>query len=170
MTSSTTVINSARDTDGCEKRVHEMDRLSDISRLPASAFWITGMNSALTVFLTSLVHKSHWELYFMLVWLAGVLVINLLPVVALRLALLREATDYPAINDMKLFRDFYKMSDWVYLLPVVNLGFWIVFSWIILTYRNIPTMVLLLLVSAFCCALFPLCARLLFVSFGHRRA
>jgi len=51
----------------------------------------------------------------------------------------------------------------------MNLGFWIVFSWIALTYRTIPIMVPLLLVSAFLCALLPLCVRLLF-HLGHSRA
>ena len=166
MTSSVETINSLRS----EKRIHEMDRLSDIIRLPASVFLITGINSALTVFITSLVHKHHWELYFMLLWLAGALTANLLPIAVARLAALRGSTNYPAISGMKLSRDFYKLSDWVYLVPAINLGFWIVFSWTVLTYRNIPATVPLLLASAFLCALFPLCARLLLVFSGHRRA
>ena len=147
-----------------------MDRLSDVLRLPASVFWIMGINNALTVFVTFLVHQHHWELYFMLLWLAVVLAANLLPIVVFRFAVLRSTTYYPAVSGMKLFRDFYKLSDWTYLLPAINLGFWVVFSWVTLTYRNIPTMISLLLTGAFFCALIPLCARLRFFFFGDRRA
>ena len=162
-------ISQPRSVTCGEKRIDEMDRLNDIVHLPASVFWVAALYNTLIVFLTSVIHKIHWELYFLLFWLLGVLVVTLLPIVVLRFTVLRRTNCYPAIKDMKLTRDFYKLSDWVYLSPVMNLGFWIVFSWIALTYRTIPIMVPLLLVSAFLCALLPLCVRLLF-HLGHSRA
>jgi hypothetical protein len=63
-----------------------------------------------------------------MLWIAGVLCLNLLPVVLLRLSL-TPATSYPTLRDMNFVRDQHKFSDWVYLAASANMCFWVLGSW-----------------------------------------
>jgi hypothetical protein len=62
------------------------------------------------------------------VWVAAVLVVNLLPVVLLRRTM-GPRTSYPKLGEMDFLRDQHKFSDWVYLAASADMAFWILLAW-----------------------------------------
>lgn len=150
------------------KRVNEMDRLGDICLLPLRIYTCVAVNTLLTVLATSYVHSHYWELLVLILWIAVVLAWNLLPIVTLRVVALSTASFYPPIQQATVIRDLYKFSDWVYLLPNLYLSFWIILTWILLTYRNTRSLLATLLVLAFCCAFLPKWKGLMPASLRHR--
>jgi hypothetical protein len=109
-----------------DKRLNEMNRLTDMLHFPAVVNAGATLNVLLTVAVTWYVEPLHPALAGL--WIALVLALNLLPVVLLRLSM-RPATEYPALRDMDFFRDQHKFSDWVYLAASANMTFWILLTW-----------------------------------------
>ena len=113
-----------------EKRLNEMNRLSDMLHFPA----IVNAGATLNVLLTLLATWWVAPLYPALagVWIGLVLVANLLPVALLRLTI-RPDTPYPRLREMDFFRDQHKFSDWVYLAASADMAFWVLLAWTVAT-------------------------------------
>ena len=109
-----------------QKPLNEMNRLRDMLHFPAIVNAGATVNVLATVALTWLVEPRYPALAGL--WIAAVLVLNLLPVVLLRLSL-GPATKYPALERMNFFSDQHKFSDWVYLAASANMAFWILLTW-----------------------------------------
>ncbi len=109
-----------------EKRLDEMNRLADMLHFPALVNAGATANVLLTIALTWYVEPRHPALAGL--WVGVVLVVNLLPVVLLRLTL-RPDTPYPALKDMNFVHDQHKFSDWVYLAASANMSFWVLLTW-----------------------------------------
>jgi len=113
-----------------EKRLNEMNRLSDMLHFPA----IVNAGATFNVLLTLLATWWVAPLYPALegVWIGLVLVANLLPVALLRLTI-RPDTPYPRLREMDFFRDQHKFSDWVYLAASADMAFWVLLAWTVAT-------------------------------------
>ncbi len=109
-----------------EKRLNEMDRLGDMLHFPAAVNAGATLNVLLTVAVTWYVEPRFASLAG--VWVAVVLLLNLAPVLLLRLGL-RPATVYPTLREMNFFRDQHKFSDWVYVAASANMAFWVLLAW-----------------------------------------
>jgi len=144
-----------------DKRLNEMNRLSDVTRLPVSAHIAAVVNVMLTVFATFYMHRWYWELPYLILWIALVMTVHLLPIAAIRVTSLGRDTYYPSVNEMRIFRDLHKLSDWVYVVASAHAAFWIVVSWVAFTYRNTTKMLVQLLSCAFLWTLLPVWLRLL---------
>ena len=87
------------------------------------------------------------------VWVALVLLVNVLPVVLLRVSL-RPDTVYPTLHSMDFVRDQHKFSDWVYLAASANMAFWVLGSWAVFSvWYTVPVLAAVLavaLVATFC--------------------
>ena len=82
-----------------------------------------------------------------LVWIALVLFLNLLPVVALRMTM-TAATPMPTLRSMDFVRDQHKFSDWVYLAASANMAFWVMLAWTASRVRHEKRVLIVLLVVA----------------------
>jgi len=113
-----------------EKRLNEMNRLSDMLHFPA----IVNAGATFNVLLTLLATWWVAPLYPALagVWIGLVLVANLLPVALLRLTI-RPDTPYPRLREMDFFRDQHKFSDWVYLAASADMACWVLLAWTVAT-------------------------------------
>ncbi|WP_419806141.1 hypothetical protein [Terriglobus sp.] len=109
-----------------EKRLNEMDRLGDMLHFPAAVNAGATMNVLITVLATWFVEPRYPLLAA--AWVALVLLLNLLPVVLLRLQI-GPATVYPTLPDMDFVRDQHKFSDWVYVAASANMAFWVLLTW-----------------------------------------
>ncbi len=114
--------------DAEEKRLDEMDRLADMAAFPPMVRAGAGANVAVTVLATWWVSVRFPGSMALLVWLALVLLLNLTPVVLLRLTM-TPSTPMPTLGAMDFVRDQHKFSDWVYLAASANMAFWVVVSW-----------------------------------------
>lgn len=103
-----------------------MNRLGDMLHFPAAVNAGATLNVLLTVAATWWVEPRFPLLAG--VWVALVLVLNLLPVVLLRLRM-GSATVYPTLPEMDFFRDQHKFSDWVYVAASANMAFWVLLAW-----------------------------------------
>lgn len=144
-----------------DKKLNEMNRLSDMAHLPAIVHAGATANILLTLCVTFLLapHFSGWG-FAPFLWIAFVLFCNLLPVALLRLTL-KPTTEYPALRDMNFFRDQHKFSDWVYVAASFNMGFWVLFGWAIFSVPQIYSTATLeiLLVVAFLVTFAPVLLR-----------
>ena len=86
------------------------------------------LNVMATVAMTWWLVPRHPQGYAPVVWVAGVLALNLLPVVVLR-AMMGEGTVYPRLREMDFVKDQHKFSDWVYVAASANMAFWVLVSW-----------------------------------------
>ena len=111
---------------GGDKRLNEMNRLSDMLHFPAVVNAGATVNVLVTVVATWFVEPRYPALAG--VWLALVLALNLLPVVLLRLTL-TPATPYPRLREMNFVHDQHKFSDWVYLAASADMAFWVLLAW-----------------------------------------
>ena len=132
---------------GGEKRLNEMDRLGDMGHFPA----IVNAGATLNVLMTICVTWKFIEPRFTpwgAVWVVVVLAANLLPVVALRLAM-GPATAFPTVANMNFFSDQHKFSDWVYVAASANMAFWVLLTWTVeeLEHR-LPVLLGLLAIAA----------------------
>ena len=118
-----------------EKRLDEMNRLSDMLHFPASVNAGATINVLLTLLATWWVAPRYSALVS--VWIGLVLAANLLPVMLLRLTL-RPSTEYPQLQAMDFFRDQHKFSDWVYLAASADMAFWVLAGWTVATLHRTP--------------------------------
>ena len=122
-----------------------MDRLGDMLHFPAAVNAGATLNVLVTVLLTWWVQPRYPMLAG--VWVGLVLLLNLLPVVLLRLSL-RPETVYPTLPEMDFFRDQHKFSDWVYVGASANMGFWVLLAWTVsAVHRSGPALVVLEVVA-----------------------
>jgi hypothetical protein len=128
--------SSTISTEQRETRIDEMSCLYDLCQLPGTILSVAGLYTGALVYLTWYIHNKHWELYWMLLWLGFVTTLTLLPIILMRLMYLHRVAIYPPIAKMKPLRDFYKLSDWVYLIMMAAIDAWIVISWVFLSYKN----------------------------------
>jgi len=142
------------------KRLNEMDRLADMGRFPIPVHCGATFNVLLTMCVI-----WHFEprcvlaIFPLAQWIFGVLAVNLLPVVLLRLSL-RPNTVYPFIEEMNFFTDQHKFSDWVYLAASANMAFWISLTWMASVYAHIHAVIAPLLIVAFLATFFPAWGRI----------
>ena len=118
-----------------EKRLDEMNRLSDMLHFPAAVNAGATINVLLTMLATWWVAPRYPALAG--VWIGLVLTANLLPVMLLRLTL-RPSTVYPPLQSMDFFRDQHKFSDWVYLAASADMAFWVLAGWTVATLHRTP--------------------------------
>ncbi len=114
--------------DPLDKRLDEMNRLSDMAHFPASVNLGATINVLLTVLLTWFVEPRYPALAG--VWVGIVLIVNILPVVLLRLRL-RDDTEIHTLREMQFRTDQHTFSDWVYVAASANMTFWILLTWTI---------------------------------------
>lgn len=110
-----------------EKRLNEMNRLTDMLHFPAAVNAGATLNVMVTVLLTWWLAPKFWGAAAG-IWLAVVLALNLAPVVLLRLSL-TPATEYPTLARMNFVHDQHKFSDWVYVAASANMAFWVLLAW-----------------------------------------
>jgi hypothetical protein len=115
-----------RRVDATQKRLNEMDRLSDMLHFPAVVNAGASVNVLLTILLTWWV-EPRWPALAG-VWVALVLAVNLLPVALLRLTM-GPGMSYPKLGEMDFFRDQHKFSDWVYVAASADMAFWVLLAW-----------------------------------------
>lgn len=109
-----------------KKRLNEMNRLGDMAHFPAPVNAGATINVLLTVLLTWWVEPQYPALAG--VWVAVVLVVNLLPVVLLRRKL-RADDEFRTLGEMQFVADQHRFSDWVYVVASANMAFWILLTW-----------------------------------------
>jgi len=109
-----------------EKRLNEMNRLGDMLHFPAIVNAGATLNVLVTILATWWVEPRRPSLAGL--WVAIVLILNLLPVALLRL---KEgpATVYPRLGEMNFFHDQHKFSDWVYVAASADMAFWVLLTW-----------------------------------------
>jgi hypothetical protein len=130
-----------------EKRLNEMNRLGDMLHFPAVVNGGATINVLLTVLVTWWAAPQHPALAG--VWLAAVLILNLLPVVLLRLTI-DETTEYPKLAEMDFFRDQHKFSDWVYVAASAYMAVWVLLAWTVaLVHHTAGALVSVEMVAAF---------------------
>ena len=107
-----------------------MNRLGDLGRFPIPVLLGATFNVLLTIGVVWH-YEPRTDPHFMAMemWIAGVLALNLIPVVLLRLFTLGPDTEYPIIERMNFFRDQHKFSNWVYLAASANMALWITVVW-----------------------------------------
>lgn len=118
-----------------DKRLNEMDRLADMAHFPAVVNAGATANVVLTLAVTWWLVPRHPEVYAPMVWISLVLVVNLLPVLLLRIGLKPE-TEYRRLGEMDFFADQHRFSDWVYLAASANMAFWVLGGWAIFSVRH----------------------------------
>jgi hypothetical protein len=118
-----------------DKRLNEMNRLSDMLHFPAIVNAGATVNVLLTVAATWWVEPRYPALAGL--WVALVLAVNLLPVVLLRLTLTPE-TEYRRLREMDFFRDQHKFSDWVYVAASADMAFWVLGAWTLSALARTP--------------------------------
>ena len=129
-----------------EKRLNEMNRLSDMLHFPALVNAGATANVLVTVALTWWVEARYPLLAG--VWVALVLAVNLLPVVLLRMGM-GPATVYPKLGEMDFVRDQHKFSDWVYVGSSANRSVWILLTWTVAALLRTPGALVAVEVVAF---------------------
>lgn len=128
-----------------EKRLNEMNRLSDMLHFPALVNAGASVNVVLTLVATWWVAPRYPFLEGP--WVAVVLVANLLPVILLRMRM-GPNTDYPRLGEMNFVSDQHKFSDWVYLAASADMAFWVLLGWTVATLARSPVNLAGLLVVA----------------------
>ncbi len=141
-----------------QKRLNEMNRLSDMAHFPAIVNAGATINVLLTLCATWYV-APRYPLFAGL-WVALVLAANLLPVVMLRMTL-RPATVYPPLGTMDFFRDQHKFSDWVYVAASADMAFWVLLGWTVATLHRTHEACATLLILAAVATFSPVLWRLL---------
>lgn len=131
-----------------DKQLNRMDRLADMGHFPAVVNAGATVNILVTLCVTWWLVPRFPQVFAPMVWIALVLVLNLLPVVLLRLSMRADDT-YPTLRNMNFVRDQHRFSDWVYLAASANMAFWVLTSWALFSYRYQPsTLIGMLAVAA----------------------
>lgn len=142
------------------KRLNEMDRLGDMGRFPLPVLGGATFNILLTMAVVwHFQPKTDTSDYSVYLWIAGVLLLNLLPVILLRFTL-KPTTHYPIIEDMDFFKDQHKFSNWVYLAASANMAFWITVAWMASWQQHTHAMITSVLAVALLATFFPAWIRL----------
>jgi hypothetical protein len=141
-----------------EKRLNEMNRLSDMAHFPAIVNAGATANILMTITITWWLEPRYPQTYAPVVWVAIVLCLNLLPVVLLRLAMKPDAP-CPTLGEMRFVEDQHKFSDWVYLAASANMAFWILVAWSIFSVTNTLSVLAILLFVAFLATFSPVLLR-----------
>jgi hypothetical protein len=129
-----------------EKRLNEMNRLTDLLHFPAIVNAGATANVLLTGVATWWVEPRYPALAG--VWVALVLAVNLLPVLLLRLTL-TPATVYPRLAEMNFVHDQHKFSDWVYVAASADMAFWVLLLWSVSAlHRTRPALIVVEIVAA----------------------
>ena len=129
-----------------EKRLNEMNRLEDMLHFPALVNAGATINILVTIAMTWWVAPRDPAWPF--AWVLLVLVLNLLPVVAMRVARVHDGP-YPTLAGMDFFRDQHRFSNWVYLAASANMTFWILAAWTLaLVAHSVPAFLGLEVVAA----------------------
>jgi hypothetical protein len=131
--------------DATQKRLNEMNRLSDMLHFPAPVNAGATLNVLLTIAASWWVEPRYPALAG--VWLALVLALNLAPVALLRATAGTEPS--PKLGEMDFFRDQHKFSDWVYVAASADMAFWVLAAWTVSALARTPiALATLLLVAA----------------------
>lgn len=131
-----------------DKQLNRMDRLGDMGHFPAVVNAGATVNILVTLCVTWWLVPRFPQVYAPVVWSALVLVLNLLPVVLLRLSMRADDT-YPTLRNMNFVRDQHRFSDWVYLAASANMAFWVLTSWALFSFRyQLSTLVFMLVIAA----------------------
>jgi hypothetical protein len=142
------------------KRLNQMDRLGDMGRFPVPVLCGATFNILLTMAVVWHFEPRTTHTVFPLAqWIAGVLVLNLLPVILLRFTLGPE-TIYPVIEEMNFFNDQHKFSNWVYLAASANMAFWISVAWCASNYAHLHVVIGPIMIIALLATFFPAWVRL----------
>ncbi len=142
------------------KRLNQMDRLGDMARFPVPVLSGATLNILITMGVVwHFQPRGDYVYYPLAKWIAGVLILNLLPVVLLRLTL-KPTTHYPVIEEMNFFSDQHKFSNWVYLAASANMAFWISLAWMGSWGRHTHGVIASLLLIAFLATFSPAWIRL----------
>ena len=132
-----------------DKPIDRMDRLADLTHFPAMVNAGATANILMTVTATWWLVPRFPQVYAPLLWIALVLVLNLLPVVLLRAGAFHDVPA-PPLRAMDFFRDQHRFSDWVYLAASANMAFWILVSWSLFSVsRTLATLGAVLLIAFF---------------------
>lgn len=130
-----------------EKKLNEMNRLSDLAWFPALVNLGASVNIVVTLAATWWLQPRYPQVFAPMAWVAVVLFLNLLPVVLLRLTL-KPDTVYRPLGKMDFIHDQHKFSDWVYLAASANMAFWILAGWSVFSVSHtVGTLVAVLLVA-----------------------
>jgi hypothetical protein len=125
------------------KPLDQMNHLADMGRFPVAVHAGATLNVVLTVAFTLIVFAHYGGLPWALpIWVAVVLFLNLMPVVALRAAGWRAGAPYPPIEEMNFSGDQHRFPDWVYLAASADMAFWIALAWC--AYATLPALPALL--------------------------
>jgi hypothetical protein len=141
------------------KRLHEMDALNDMGQFPLVIYAGATGNVLATLTATWFLHHYTDDLRVLWVWAVGIIVLNLSPVVFLRLVL-KNTQDTPPIREMNFFRDQHRFASWVYAVASGNLFFWIVTAWCVFSFNAELPSLLGLLGAALVVTSFPAWIRL----------
>ncbi len=141
-----------------DKKLNEMNRLSDMAHFPPLVNAGATANVLLTITVTWFLVPRFPQVAAPVLWLALVLFVNLLPVVLLRLTL-KPGTVYRTLRTMDFVQDQHKFSDWVYVAASANMAFWVLSSWAFFSWgRSVQTLAAMLLL-AFLCTFSPVLLR-----------
>jgi hypothetical protein len=141
-----------------DKKLNEMNRLSDMAHFPAIVNAGATANILITITVTWWLVPRYPQTYAPLLWIAIVLSINLLPVVLLRLTL-KPDTEYRTLGSMDFFRDQHRFSDWVYLAASANMAFWTLVSWTLFSSIHTAPALAAILIVAFLATFSPVLLR-----------
>ncbi len=141
-----------------DKKLNEMNRLSDMAHFPAIVNAGATANILLTIWLTWVLQPRYPQVYAPVVWVGLVLFLNLLPVCLLRLAT-SPGEEVRSLRNMDFFKDQHRFSDWVYLAASANMAFWILVSWSLFSVSHSATALLLMLALAFIITFSPVILR-----------
>ena len=140
------------------KKLNEMNRLADLGHFPALVNLGASVNIVLTLAATWWLQPRYPQPFAPLLWVALVLVLNLLPVVLLRLTLTPD-TVYRPLGSMDFVHDQHKFSDWVYLAASANMAFWILVGWSLFSISHTVTTLAAMLLIAFVVTFLPVLVR-----------
>ncbi len=130
-----------------DKRLNEMNRLTDMGHFPPLVNAGATLNVLLTVSVTWWLVPRYPQPFAPVVWVALVLFVNLLPVMLLRLTL-RPDTAYRTLGTMDFVHDQHKFSDWVYVAASANMAFWVLGSWAVFSvFHTFPVLGAVLVVA-----------------------
>ena len=145
-----------------QKKLNEMNRLTDMGHFPAIVNAGATANILLTIAATWWLQphfsQTSAQTYAPVLWIAAILCLNLLPVVLLRLSI-TPATHYPALSEMDFVRDQHKFSDWVYLAASANMAFWVLGSWAVFSVSHTAGTLVTVLAIAFVATFSPVLLR-----------
>lgn len=149
-----------------DKPLDRMDRLTDMLHFPATVNAGAMANVLLTLIVTYALEgylaRNPPPLpttALPVLWTALVLLLNVSPVVLLRLLGWQRAAPMPTLAGMSFTRDQHRFSSWVYLAASADMAFWILVAWPVFTARHTPGTLAAVLVLAFLLTFSPVLLR-----------